>query len=81
MWWLAICCAASLGGLVAGWAVRQRMERLLAVETDRRARDAHGHHAEVIQLRRGRLAEALVVQSAVAVVDDALRVMEQEGGR
>jgi hypothetical protein len=80
VWWLAISCAASLGGLVAGWAVRQHMERLLAVECDRHARAAHGHHAEVMQLRRDRLAEALVVQSAVSVVDNALRAADPDGG-
>jgi hypothetical protein len=72
VWWLGITCAASLGGLVAGWAVRHRMRRELAVAHDRRARDAHSARVEVTQLRRG-LADLLVVQAATAVVDNALR--------
>lgn len=78
MWWLCIGCAASLGGVAAAWAVRQRMQRVLAVEHDRRARDAVGHRAEVAQLRRGRLADVLVVQSATAVVDNALRAYSSQ---
>ncbi|MFD0032572.1 hypothetical protein ACFVJK_30745 [Streptomyces sp. NPDC127172] len=74
MWWLGITCAASLGGLVAAWAVRHRMARELALVHDRRARDAHSARAEVTQLRRG-LADVLVVQAAAAVVDNALRGM------
>jgi hypothetical protein len=72
VWWLGITCAASLGGLVAAWAVRHRMARELAVVRDRRARDAHSARVEVTQLRRG-LADVLVVQAATAVVDNALR--------
>jgi hypothetical protein len=55
------------------------MDRALAVEHDRRARDADGHRAEVAQLRRGGLADALVVQAATAVVDNALWGLEQQG--
>lgn len=78
MWWLGIACAAALGGLVAAWAVQRRMDRVLAVEHDRRARDAAGHRAEVAQLRNSRLADALVVQAAAAIVDNALQGQEQQ---
>ncbi|GAA2732413.1 hypothetical protein [Streptomyces nogalater] len=76
---LIFACAASLGGLTAGWAARRHMNRALAVEHDRRARDADGHRAEVAQLRRGRPADVLVVQAATAVIDNALRGLEQQG--
>ncbi|MFE5037125.1 hypothetical protein [Streptomyces sp. NPDC056683] len=52
---------------------RRLLERVLAVERDRRARDADGHRAEVAQLRRGRHADTLVVQAATDVIDNALR--------
>jgi hypothetical protein len=84
VWWLGIAVGGSLGGLVAAWAVRRRMERQLAVEHDRRARDAQGHRAEVAQLRRSRsrvLADALVVQAATAIVDNALRGAGRERER
>jgi hypothetical protein len=51
--WLLVTVAASLGGLVVAWAVRRRIERELAAECDRRARDVHSARAEVAQLRRG----------------------------
>lgn len=77
LWWLLVVAAhTSIGAAAATWVVRRRMERQLAAMRDRRARDAVGHSVEVAHLRNGRaryLAEALVVQAAVAVVDTAAR--------
>lgn len=72
MWCLGIAAAALSGGLAAAWWVRRRMARLLAVEHDQRARDAHSARVEVAQLRRG-LAEEHIVQAATAVIDNALQ--------
>ncbi|MHB9862015.1 hypothetical protein [Streptomyces sp. YIM S03343] len=78
MWWLGIACAASLSCAAAAAAARRRMTWALAIEHERHARDEAGHRAEVAQLRRARLADALVVQDATAVVDNALRGLEQQ---
>ncbi|MFG3287225.1 hypothetical protein ACGF3G_00175 [Streptomyces sp. NPDC048179] len=78
MWWLGIACAIPLGGAVVAWAARRHLNRALAVEHDRRARDRAGHRAEVVQLRRGRHADTLVVQAATDIIDNALRGAGQE---
>jgi hypothetical protein len=72
VWCLGIAAAALCGGLAAAWWVQRRMARLLAVEHDQRARDAHSARAEVAQLRYG-LAGEYAVQAAAAVIDNALQ--------
>ncbi|MDX3298583.1 MULTISPECIES: hypothetical protein [Streptomyces] len=73
--WLLMA-AALLGGIVAVWRAWRGMRRQFAAERDRHERDLTSARAEVAQLRDGRavlLADALVVQTACAIVDNALR--------